>query len=115
MERPEYIPESLWKEDQYALEEWCQATNFEPVEKLIDFDEGMSYETDRQVVFRMKNGSYAHVHESHCSCYGSQPEDVQGIYKDLDELIQSIKSTDTYEGSSTQKLYQKLLELRYAV
>ena len=109
--KPDWMPQELYKKYEYDFKEWMQTTGFEPVEVLIDFDLGGSYEADRQAVFKMRNGSYAHVHESHCSCSGAEPDDVRGFYPTLDELIRGIP--DIEWSSSAKELKLKLLEKKF--
>lgn len=92
MELPSYVPESLKNEiGEYTLEPWLSVTGVEPIELITQVGYG-GYEVNIWYVFKNRNGSFALINEKHCSCYGSQAEDVEGIYCSLSAVEKHIRS-----------------------
>ena len=79
-EKPEYY--SGWL---------SQFGDSEPIETIADFDKEPSYEMDRAVVFKLKNGKYAYVHESGCSCYESSDAMID-IYDTKKEAMEQFNA-----------------------
>ena len=99
--------ESFEEKWSYEFEIWKKHIGFEPIELIAQVDCSQSYETDLIHIFKNKNGSFAIVRESGCSCYDTSEADVQ-IYDSLELIERDLMKQDYSSDKAMLKEIRKL-------
>lgn len=74
---------------EYELKAWIERLGSEPVERIAYIDIPISYEMSRASVFELKDGKYAIVTESGCSCYDASEANID-LYPKLEQVLEKF-------------------------
>ena len=86
--------EKLTREWSYEFNYWKRTIGFDPVELVESHDQSPSCEMQRMHIFKLRNGEYAVVEETGCSCYDSGQAQIE-FHKDLKSAMEIFNKWKT--------------------